>query len=128
MRLRNYLFWVYTILDARQEIEVEYLLIQETIPDREGIIDGRLRFWDGSLLEFVEVVVEQGVVLTKTEYAYHYQDAANKLRFRYDNAPHHPEVATHPHHKHSPIGIEPSLAPDFGNVLREIDSYLYPDN
>ncbi|MCB8943977.1 MAG: hypothetical protein H6658_09500 [Ardenticatenaceae bacterium] len=66
---------------------IESFRWQEIVPDREGIVEGRLRFWDGSLLEFVEVLIEHGVVLIKTDYAYHYQDAQNQLRFRYDNAP-----------------------------------------
>ncbi|MCP4357599.1 MAG: hypothetical protein GY796_06245 [Chloroflexi bacterium] len=125
MRLRSYLNRVYTVIDSRQEILIESLRLLETVPDQEGLLEGRLRFWDGSLLEFVEVIIEQGVVLTKTDYAYHYQDAQASLIFRYDNAPHHPEIATYPHHKHTLSGIEPAAPPDFGDILREIDTHLY---
>jgi len=31
----------------------------------------------------------------------------NKPLLRYDNAPHHPEVETHPHHKHVGNRVEP---------------------
>jgi len=125
MRLRIYLNRIATILDSRTEIEQEFLRVEETSPGREGIIEGRLRFWDGSLLAFVEVLVAQGVVLTKVNYAYHYQNAADGLIFRYDNAPHHPEAATFPHHKHTPLGVEEAEPPAFGDILREIDQYLY---
>jgi hypothetical protein len=84
-----------------------------------------LRFWDGSLLEFTETLIERGVVLIKTDYAYHFQDTQNQLIFRYDNAPHHPEVSTHPHHKHTSKGIETANPPYLNDVLREIDQYLY---
>jgi hypothetical protein len=126
MRLRVYLNRVYTILDARQEITIEFLRIEEVVPGREGMIEGRLRFWDKSLLEFIEVLVERGVVLVKTDYAYHYQDGAENTIFRYDNAPHHPEISTYPHHKHTRSEIEAATPPDFGAVLREIDLYIYP--
>ena len=31
----------------------------------------------------------------------------NKPLLRYDNAPHHPEIETHPHHKHVGDRVEP---------------------
>ncbi len=128
MRLRQHLELIQTILNSRQEIIIESFRLHEIVPGREGIIEARLRFWDGSLLEFVEVLVEHGVVLVKTEYAYHYQNAQNQLIFRYDNAPHHPEIRTHPHHKHTPNAIEPATPPHLGDVLTEIDEVLYPEN
>jgi len=46
-------------------------------------------------------------------YSYHWQNKDGKLRIRWDNAPHHKEIKTFPHHKHSPdlresteIGLE----------------------
>lgn len=43
-----------------------------------------------------------------------------------DNAPHHPEIVTHPHHKH--IGPEDRLAPvdqpSLSQVLAEIEDLL----
>lgn len=128
MRLRQHLELIQNILNSRQEITIESFRLQEIAPGREGIIEARLRFWDGSLLEFVEVLIEHGVVLVKTEYAYHYQDAQNRLIFRYDNAPHHPEISTHPHHKHTARTIEPAMPPHLGDVIAEIDEALYPEN
>jgi hypothetical protein len=125
MRLKQHLNLIQNILYSRQEIVIESFRIQEIVPDREGIIEGRLRFWDGSLLEFVEVLVEHGVILVKTDYAYHYQSAQNQVVFRYDNAPHHPEIATHPHHKHTFKTIEPTAPPHLGSVLTEIDQIIY---
>ncbi len=127
MRLKPHLHLIQDILYARQEITIETFRLQETVPGREGIIEGRLRFWDGSLLEFTEVLIEHGVVLVKTDYVYHYQDAHHQLIFRYDNAPHHPEIATHPHHKHTPNAIEPAAPPHLGDVLKQIDQVIYPE-
>jgi hypothetical protein len=125
MRLKQHLDLIQNILYSRQDISIETFLLQETVPGREGIIEGRLRFGDGSLLEFVEVLIEHGVVLVKTDYAYHYQNTEDQLIFRYDNAPHHPEISTHPHHKHTLNVIEPAMPPHLGDVLQEIDNYLY---
>jgi hypothetical protein len=59
MRLQRYLTRLYAIIESRREIEVEKLLIEEAIPGCEGFIEGRLQFWDGSMLEFVEVLTVQ---------------------------------------------------------------------
>lgn len=125
MRLGQYLNRIFNILYSRQEIVVEQLALNAIIPDREEMIVGRLRFWDGSLLYFSETLVEREVLLLKAEYAYHYQNSAGDLVFRYDNSPHHPYIATHPHHKHLPTGIVAAQPPDFSDVLQEIDSLLY---
>ena len=134
MQLRRYLTRLHNIIDSRRELTIERLQIDEIVPGREGVIEGRLRFWDASLLEFVEVLVVRGVVLVKTDYAYHYQDQQNQLIFRYDNAPHHPQIATHPHHK--PVvrqggqseQIEAAVSPHLNDVFHEIDQLLYPKN
>lgn len=34
------------------------------------------------------------------KYRFHWQDAAGRLLKRWDNAAHHPQVSTHPHHVH----------------------------
>ncbi|CUS04088.2 conserved protein of unknown function [Candidatus Promineifilum breve] len=125
MRLRHHLNLVFDILTSRQDLTVERLATEETIAHAEGIVEGRVRFWDGSMLEFVEVLVMRGLILTKIEYAYHYQDKDNRLIFRYDNAPHHPGISTFPHHKHSQQAVEAATPPHIGDVLREIDKFLY---
>ena len=125
MRLKQYLTLIHNIIQSRQETVVDHFLVQEVMPDREGLIEGRIRFWDQLLLQFVEVLQARGLVLVKTDYAYHYQDANDELIFRYDNAPHHPTVATFPHHKHTKTTIEESQPPHLGDVLKEIDRILY---
>ncbi len=128
MRLKQHLNLIQDILYSRKEITIETFRVQETVPRREGIIEGRLRFWDGSLLEFIEVLVENGLILIKTDYAYHYQDVDEHLVFRYDNAPHHPEIITHPHHKHLSNTIESASPPHLSDVLKEVDEFLYAES
>lgn len=134
MDLHRYLTRVYSLITSRQEIDVERLFADETIPGREGTFEGRLRFWDGSLLELIETLVVRGFVVVKIDYSYHYQDRADQLIFRYDNAPHHPEVATFPHHKHlfdeqnRRETIVAAAPPHLHDVLREIDQHIYPDS
>ncbi len=52
-------------------------------------------------------------------YAYHWQDIQGNLIVRWDNAPHHPEIKTHPHHKHVPETKEARVT-DLEGVLKEI--------
>jgi hypothetical protein len=60
------------------------------------------------------------------KYRFHYCAADNTTVFRYDDSPHHPEVATHPHHKH--VGpdeaVEASGAATVEQVLGEIRAHL----
>lgn len=70
--------------------------------DRGGIalvLRGKLVFDDFSELYIREYILLSGKP-EKIAYSYHYQDEKSTLIFRYDNAEHHPEVETYPHHKH----------------------------
>ncbi len=126
MRLERYFGRIQDVLYARGGIEVELLTVHEIVPDQEIVIHGRLRFWDHSLLEFVEHLVERQLMAVKTNYVYHYQAADNQLIFRYDNTPHHPEISSHPHHKHTDTNIQAANPPHLNDVLREINTRLYP--
>jgi hypothetical protein len=83
-----------------------------------GFIDGALQFYDGSQLifrEFLDTTRDEPRLM----YAYHYQDAAQELIFRYDNAAHRPALSQ-PTHKHAPDGIETASLPTLAEVLDEI--------
>ncbi len=57
--------------------------------------------------------------LQVSKYRFHWQDEAGRLLKRWDNAAHHPEIPTHPHHVHDgseenvtsyePVGVEEIL-------------------
>ena len=61
----------------------------------------------------------------RVHYAYTYIRNERRV-FRYDNAPHHPEILTHPHHKH--IGpadrLAPADQPGLGQIIQEIANWL----
>jgi len=83
-------------------------------------------FIDNSLLHFRELFVEQENPFKKT-YTYHYQREDGTMIFRYDNAPHFPDIPTTPHHKH--IGendVVAANAPDLESVLKEIEALIKP--
>jgi hypothetical protein len=45
-----------------------------------------------------------------------------------NNAPHHPEIATHPHHKHtgSKDRLAPADQPNLSQIFSEIEAFLGP--
>jgi hypothetical protein len=77
---------------------------------------------DGSSLRLNEQY--RGGTLEK--YAYYWLDAHNNLITGWDNAPHHPRLSTHPHHKHiaTQTVIHPSTETDLEAVLTVIRENL----
>lgn len=94
-------------------------------PGQTSEFYARLRFHDDSQLQVVEKLIVERFTILKARYTYHYQRADSSLVFRYDNVPHHPEIKTHPHHKHIGDSIVATQPPDLSEVLREIDAILY---
>lgn len=122
--INAYLHRLYDSINSRGYVQIEQLVFDNRSNQR-GSIRGRLRFYDNSLLDFGEVLVVRNGQIVKLRYAYHYQDAGGGMIFRYDNAPHHPEVSTHPNHKHAGSAIEPAQPPDLSEVLREIEQLIF---
>jgi hypothetical protein len=97
-----------------------------TSDDFNGLIRCRVSFWDGSFLDLYEVISTELGYPVRVHYAYTYVRNGKHV-FRYDNAPHHPEIATYPHHKH--IGEKEHLAPadqpTLNQILAEIEEQLH---
>jgi hypothetical protein len=67
---------------------------------QDGFIRLKAVLSNGDLLEAFEFVVATPAVLQTLTYRIHWQQADGRLRQRWDNAPHHKEVPTFPHHVH----------------------------
>lgn len=91
---------------------------------RQAYSHGKLTFVDLSTLEFSIFVIAEKRKLRLDKYRFHYMDSANKLIFRYDNAPHHREVSTFPVHKHLPDKVIESALPDFKRLMEEISAFI----
>lgn len=101
--IEDYLRQIDELLSASSAVrDVE--IIRRTIRDTEWekVLHYRYRVFltDGGLIEMSERLVETRGVVTTTKYRHHWQDGTGRLRKRWDNAPHHPEVATFPDHLH----------------------------
>ncbi len=89
-----------------------------------GEVRGRLKFADGSVLEFYEEVVHSGRTVQRKHYRYHYM-REGRLIFRYDTAPHYPNLSTCPYHKHTSTGRVIESSPvSLKEVLAEIATHL----
>lgn len=90
-------------------------------PDGKTLyLRGSLLFLDSSVLEIAIFTIETHHDLTIEKYRFHYMNPHGQILFRYDNSPHHPEITSHPHHKHVPYHVIPSREPSLKDVLDEI--------
>ncbi|HLB45497.1 MAG TPA: DUF6516 family protein [Anaerolineales bacterium] len=80
----------------------------------------RLNFSDDSFLDIW--------LSADGDYSYHWEQRRQQGRiYRWDNAPHHPDIATHPAHFHSgdeDIITESSLSADPETALRQVLSFV----
>ena len=84
----------------------------------------RLRLPDNSFLEISEALAAEKEELSWLSYRYHWQDPTGRLILRYDNAPHHQEIETYPHHKHVAETVVTSQRPSVPDLLKEIQRIL----
>ena len=122
--LHNYLTRIETTVHRRSDINAHDFV---TVARSRiiGYATGRLIFYDGSFLDVNEVVAFLDYRIKKLSYSYHYQ-RGEQVVFRYDNAPHFPGLSDFLHHKHIGDRVEGCAPPDWVEVLKEIDSILYP--
>jgi len=79
---------------------ISFEVVREHIQEDDGYIRVKCLLQRSQLLEFAQYVrVTAGRVRIAT-YSYHWQDARGALLRRWDNVPHHPEIASFPHHVH----------------------------
>lgn len=127
-KMSRYLDRLYATIHSRQEITVEefYFFDHSDVLGHTSELFIRLCFWDGSLLQVEEALLARMFTIIKVRCSYHYQRADGRRVFRYDNAPHYPDLPGFPAHKHEGDRVVPAPAPDLSEVLQEIDGHLYP--
>jgi hypothetical protein len=112
-----YFAQVERIIEAFPHIRT-YELRKKIYNAKQGYVSGQIIFNNEVRLDFIEV--KDTDVESKLKYRYHCMDANNETIFRYDNAHHHPESASFPHHKHKGSTIYESIEPSLEDVLLEI--------
>lgn len=93
--------------------------------EHHGLFRASVYFWDGSQLNLEEVVSTEHGYPEILRYSYTYTKGTTHI-FRYDNAPHHREISTFPHHKHLGSAETPMPAekPSLAQVFAEIEAHL----
>ena len=98
-----------------KSLEVLELVEEESVQ----FLRARAEIADGSVLHVRELFTS-----THSKYSYHWQDLTGETRLRWDNAPHHPEIPTHPDHKHESGQVSPSNRVSIEEVLAELEARL----
>jgi len=125
MQVRDYFLELQNLLQSSpvvKTVDVEYELKSRTI----GVVHGTVGMVDGSTLHFLELILIQEANIVRQKYRFQFMDRSGKMIFRYDNAPHHPEVETHPHHKHTRGEERPRPSKEIGlrEVMLELEEIL----
>jgi hypothetical protein len=115
-------------------VEILRLLEDSSVVQSYEVLDFKT-FADGWYYK-IEVQFEDDSVLHAWEYAdqeernysYHWQDEDNQLRIRWENAPHHGHISTHPHRRHAGDDVQPSGEISFAEVLEYIEARLRGEN
>lgn len=94
-----------------KDLEVVELVEEENVQ----LLRVKAGLVDGSVLHVHEALFSHA-----SKYSYHWQTPTGELMLRWDNAPHHPEIPTHPDHKHEGEQVGPSVRASVENVLAEI--------
>ncbi len=117
----DYLTYIKTLLISAPHI-THFTTIREETQDKKGLLRYRASLDDGSLLEIFEFfeMKHDGVHVSK--YSFHWQDRDGNLLKRWDNASHHPEITTHPHHIH--IGAEDAVFPHAPATCDDIITHI----
>ena len=72
------------------------------------------------MLEFMEYLKEEN----RPKYRFHLINKEGDMIFRYDNAPHHRDISSFPHHKHLPGNVSESNEKSIMDVLDEIETLI----
>ena len=110
-----------TILDFKAIIN-SYTIFKKAYSEKQGYIKGEILLKNNSQFCFIEV--KNTELQEKIKYRYQYMDKDNKSIFRYDNAYHHRELTTFPHHKHIGDNIHESREPELYEILIEIQKFI----
>lgn len=89
----------------------------------DGYLRIRVNFIDQSLLEMRIYCQVHEDVIHLIDYRFHWQDKDGKLKVRWDNARHHTELKTFPHHMHmgEDGNVKESTGIDLWEVLRILE-------
>lgn len=102
-RFRRYYWQIRALLSEKAHLlDVDhpaYEVCEDYEVEYTGTFRANIVFEDGSRL-IVRFSLKADDDIEEYNYAYQYLDPQGERILRYDDAPHHPEVSTYPHHLH----------------------------
>ena len=100
-----------------------FLIVKERVIGNQGYFRARLTLKNGDFCEIVEFFTVQNQTHITESYRYQWMDATKqKLRKRWDNVEHFPDLPNFPHHVH--ILEETNVHPSESRNILEIIDYL----
>ena len=121
--LSQYLADVETALKELKSTYIEHYSEEILTPLRVKLRI-RVRSVSRHLLELNEAVVIKNGQIDYLSYRYHLQDKQNNLVFRYDNAPHFPDLENFPHHKHLPDKVDSTEKISIVEAIKEASLFI----
>lgn len=97
--INDYFFHIKSLIILNSAI-LNWRIIREDIQSTKGFFRYKLTLKDGSILEMFEFIQITITGLKVDKYSFHWQNIDGTLRKRWDNAPHHRDISTYPHHLH----------------------------
>ncbi|MCJ7738576.1 MAG: DUF6516 family protein [Anaerolineae bacterium] len=79
----------------------QWIALREEAQGTVGMLRYRLTLDNDDLLEVFEYFRILNNEVVRVKYSYYWQDARGRLMKRWDNAAHHPEIPSFPHHMHT---------------------------
>jgi Family of unknown function (DUF6516) len=104
----DYLALIKSLIALCPEV-IGFTILREEVQVTKGLWRYRLTLKDRSFLEMFEFFEVQSEQVKIIKYSFHWQKDDRQLIKRWDNAAHHPEIETYPHHLHN--GAEDSVFP-----------------
>lgn len=100
-------------------------IVFREIDKNEAYSKGIFYIYGGYALHIAEYVIIEKNTIRCLKYRYQFQDKDDNLIFRWDNAPHHKNIPTHPFHKHCQDGtIVSSQEMNLFLVMEQLDEIL----
>ena len=121
--IKKYLLELESSFNKLESCYIERYEEEILTPERVNIRI-RVRFLNGYILAWNESLIKEGMDIIHLGYRYHFQDSNNKIIFRYDNAPHFPQLETFPHHKHLSNNVIAVKRPAISELLKELKKYI----
>lgn len=95
----------------------------DEVSEEECYIRGVVTLTGGFELHIAEYVVTEPE-FKRLKYRFHLQTSSSRMIVRWDNAPHHPEVKTHPDHIHTGQKVKAHPPMDIPQVLEAVLSFI----